>query len=78
MSEVASENASILAFKLKKLAIARSHKQPMTLIHPRGVTRVGVITVRRAISLINPAVFFIRPQVSVISPANRVVRPVDG
>ena len=35
ISEVASENAQILAFKLKKLEIARSHKQARTLIHPR-------------------------------------------
>ena len=37
LSEVASENEKILAFKLKKLAIARSHKQSRKLTHPRGV-----------------------------------------
>ena len=36
ISELASENAKILAFKLEKLAIARSHKRSRKLIHPRG------------------------------------------
>ena len=74
-SEVASENAQILAFKLKKLAIALSHKQSRKLTHLRRVTRVGVVTVRHAISLIKPAVSLIRPAVSLIKPAVNLVRP---
>ena len=75
ISEVASENAQILAFKFKKLAIARSHKQSRKLIHPREVRRVGAVTVRLAISLIKPAISLIWPPVSVVSPAIHVVRP---
>ena len=81
ISEVASENAKILAFKLKKLAIARSvtqarsHKQSRKLTHPRGVTRVGMVTIRRAIGLIKPAVSLIRPPVGAVSPIIRVVKP---
>ena len=53
-SEVALENAQILAFKLKKLAIARSHKQSRKLIKP-------------AVSVASPAVSLIRPAIRVVS-----------
>ena len=82
VSEVASENAKMLALKIKKLAIARSHKQSRESIHPGGVTRVGLVTAIRLIKpaarLIKPAAILIKPLVSVISPAIRVVRPAVG
>ena len=57
ISEVASENAQILAFKLKKLAIARSHKHSRKLITP-------------AVSVVSPAVSSIRPAISVVRPCS--------
>ena len=58
ISEVASENAQMLAFVLKTLTMVRSHKeQSKELIHIRRVVMVGVVTVRRAISLTKPEAF---------------------
>ena len=58
ISEVASENAQILAFKLEKLAVARSPKQSRKLIRPPGSPAVRVVS---------PAVSLIRPAISVPS-----------
>ena len=82
INEVDKDNAQMLAFKVKELAIARSHKQLRKLAYPRGVSSVGVVTVRRAVGLIrppvsvfNPAIRVIKPAVSLIRPAMKLVRP---
>ena len=70
-----SENAQMLAFKVKKLTMVRSHKQSRKLIQRRGVTRVGVVTVRCAISLIRPTVSLNRPPVNLVRPELSLIRP---
>ena len=78
VSKVASEDAHILAFKLMKFAVARSHEQSRKLIHPRGTARIGMVTVKPAVGSARPAVSLIRPPVSAVSPAIHVVRPAIG
>ena len=79
ISGVASNNAQISAFKLKKLTIARSHKQSRKLIRPsvcvvspaiRVVSpAVGLGLVRSAVGVVRPAVSLVRPAVSAVRPA---------
>ena len=52
-----------------------SHKQSRKLIQRRGVTRVGVVTVRCAISLIRPTVSLNRPPVNLVRPELSLIRP---
>ena len=72
ISEVASENAQILAFNLKKLAIAWSHK------HSRKLIRPAVSLVSPAVSVVSPADHVVIQAVSSIRPAIGVLRPCSS